>query len=73
MFCLLDWARDLFPLGRSLTGEGVRETLAYIKNELPDLRLHQVSTGTKTFDWEVPQEWCVREAYLEHEIWTKVR
>ena len=45
----------------------MRETLSYLKNELPGLSLHQAATGTKAFDWEIPQEWRVRDAYLEHE------
>lgn len=55
--------RELFPIGRSLTGNGVRETLAILKKHIP-LSIHEVPTGTKVFDWEVPKEWNVREAYI---------
>jgi aminopeptidase-like protein len=61
---MMQWATDLFPIHRSLTGEGVRETLAYIEHLLP-LTVHEVSTGTKAFDWTVPKEWVIREAYVE--------
>ncbi len=59
-----DFARTLWPLNRSLTGEGVRETLRQISEHLPDLNIKSVPAGTKVFDWTVPKEWAVREAYI---------
>lgn len=61
---MYSWATDLFPINRSLTGEGIRETLSYIKERFPTLDIQAVPTGTKAFDWEIPQEWAIRDAYI---------
>lgn len=59
-----DLLARLFPLNRSLTGEGVRETLKIIQEYLPELKTVEVPSGTQCFDWKVPQEWRVNQAYI---------
>ena len=57
------FAADLYPIPRSLTGEGVRETLGRIRELIP-LEVHEVPSGTPVLDWTVPKEWSVREAWI---------
>lgn len=54
----------LFPICRSITGEGVRQTLQIIADEVP-LQIRSVTSGSQVFDWTVPKEWNIREAYIE--------
>ncbi len=62
---MMTWAEDLFKFNRSLTGIGVRKTLNYFKKFLPGLKIRSVRSGFKAFDWKVPNEWEVKEAYIE--------
>jgi len=55
----------LFPLNRSLTGDGNRETLRILQETIPDLKVTEVPSGTPAFDWIVPKEWRVKCAYVE--------
>jgi aminopeptidase-like protein len=56
-------ARRLYPIPRSITGDGVRETLGILRETVP-LTVHEVPTGTRVFDWTVPKEWNVTGARL---------
>lgn len=59
-----NFAKKLWPINRSITGDGVRETLSIIKEEIPELSIHEVPSGTSVFDWIVPKEWRVNAAYI---------
>jgi len=58
--------RVLFPLPRSITGSGLRATVRHLCDLLP-LDVVEVASGTAVFDWRVPDEWSIADAYLEHE------
>ena len=66
------WLRRLFPLCRSLTGDGVRATLREIHEHLPELRVEEVASGTSCFDWTVPPEWNIRDAAVFDEAGERV-
>ena len=59
------WMAELFPICRSITGNGVRETLRRIEKRIP-LTIHEVPSGTKVFDWTVPLEWNIQDAYIKN-------
>lgn len=56
---------ELFPIHRSSTGNGVRETLKRLARLIP-LEIHEVPTGTKVLDWVVPKEWNIKDAYVKN-------
>ena len=62
---MIEFAKKLFPLNRSLTGKGNVETLKLIKSQLPNLQIKYFSSGEKVFDWKIPMEWNVRDAWLK--------
>lgn len=68
---MYEFIGSIFPICRSITGEGVRETLRcfneYIGQDGLRMELHEVPSGTQVFDWTVPKEWTIREAYIEDE------
>ena len=61
---IYDLCKKLWPITRSITGNGVRETLKIIQQEIPNLTIHEVSTGTQCFDWKIPKEWNIKNAYI---------
>ena len=61
----------LYPICRSISGDGVRETLRILQEYIP-LTIHEIPTGTKIFDWTVPKEWNIRDAYVKDACGNKV-
>tara|TARA_B100000795_G_C22804749_1_gene444106 strand:- start:1624 stop:2904 length:1281 start_codon:yes stop_codon:yes gene_type:complete len=66
------WATDLFKVNRSITGEGVRETLSYFSDLIPELEIKSIPSGSKAFDWTIPDEWSIKEAYIEDELGNRI-
>jgi len=58
--------KDLFPVCRSLTGSGNMKTLNYFKNIISDLKIKKIPSSSKIFDWEVPAEWNIKDAYIKN-------
>jgi len=68
---MYDLICELYPICRSITGDGVRKTLRILQQLIP-LEIHEVPTGTQVFDWTVPREWNVRDAYVKNSRGEKV-
>jgi aminopeptidase-like protein len=58
------FASELYPICRSITGDGIRRTLSMIAERIP-LKISEVPTGEAVFDWTVPKEWNIRDAYIK--------
>lgn len=63
---IFDLAAELFLICRSITGDGVRKTLQILGHHIP-LVIREVPTGTQVFDWTIPREWNIRDAYIKNE------
>ena len=62
---------DLFPICRSITGNGLRKTLSMVSDHIP-LEIYEVPTGTKVFDWTIPNEWNINDAYIKNSKGEKI-
>ena len=69
---LYGWAEDLFPIFRSISGQGVRQSLKYLKKILPELKIKTINSGSKVYDWTVPDEWEIKDAYIKDSKGTKI-
>ena len=65
------FATQLYPICRSITGDGVRATLKLIRKHIP-LEVQEVPSGSQVFDWEVPLEWNIEDAYVKDSDGRKV-
>ena len=65
------FADELYPICRSITGNGVRQTLALINQRIP-LETHEVPSGTQAFDWTIPREWNIRDAWIRDRHGNKI-
>ena len=66
-FPIKSWIKKIFPFCRSITGEGLEKTLAFISEKVPDLKIIKFKTGLKVFDWKIPKVWNIKDAYIENE------
>ena len=69
---MYDLANKIFPYCRSITGQGVRDTLRDLKEYIEQdgnaqMKIYEIPSGTAVFDWTVPKEWVIREAYIDDE------
>lgn len=60
---MYELASKLYPICRSITGDGLRATLAELQHYIP-LAVHEIASGTPVFDWTIPPEWTIRDAYI---------
>ena len=63
MYCL---AERLFPICRSITGNGFRDSLSLIREVVPEIKVSEVPSGTEVFDWTVPKEWNIKGGYIRN-------
>ena len=59
--------KSLFPICRSITGNGIQKSLNLIKKKFPDLKIKKIKSKKKVFDWSVPPEWNVKDASITDE------
>ena len=61
---IYNFGQKIWPYNRSITGEGTLNTLNDIKKIIPDLKINKIKSGKKVFDWKVPDEWQIKDAYI---------
>ena len=68
----LKLGKKLWPLNRSLTGQGVNQTLKILKNYNNKLKVINFKSGKKVFDWTIPKVWVVNEAWIKNDFGEKI-
>ena len=69
---MYDLCQKMFPICRSISGDGVRETLNILREVVPEISVHEVPSGTKVFDCTVPKEWRIRDAWIKNSRGEKI-
>ena len=68
----INLGKVLFPICRSLTGKGNRKTLRIIKKKIKNLKILEIPSGKKVYDWKIPSEWNIKDAYVINSKGTKI-
>ena len=63
---MYELAERLFPICRSITGDGFRQSLEMIREQVPEMQVFEVPTGTQVFDWTIPREWNIRGGWIRN-------
>ena len=61
---MIDLAKKLYPIHRSITGKGVVKSLKIIKKNIPKLKIKSFNSGSKVFDWIIPPEWNIKDGFI---------
>jgi len=69
---ILSFGKKVYRLNRSITGEGTKQTLLELKKLLPNLKIKNIRSGTKVYDWKIPPEWNVKEAFIKDKFGKKI-
>ena len=70
---LIDLAKKLYPINRSITGRGVIQTLKIIKRDhAPNLKIKKIKSGKKVYDWKIPPEWNIKNAFIKDQFGKKI-
>jgi len=63
---MMGWAKQLFPINRSITGKGLRQTIQFIQSNInKKFKKYKIKSNTQVYDWKIPEEWNVSEAYID--------
>ena len=63
---MIQWAKKLYPMHRSITGRGIRAGLSFFEKINPEFKRVKFKSGTKVFDWKIPLEWNIKDSFIKH-------